>query len=566
MANINFKGKEIVRNHHLTIPYHELVLDAKKGLSKKPSLNDNLIIHGDNLLALKALLPTYAGKVKCIYIDPPYNTSNEQWAYNDNVNSPMMKEWLSKVVDKDDLTRHDKWLCMMLPRLKLLRELLTDDGAIFVSIDDNEQHRLRGLMDEVFGEENYLNTFCWVSNLKGRQISGVGAAKTFEFVLVFAKDIQKIGLFEMTVEKLKSLMPSSYKGFEYETENDIGGDFVVKNELYNTNSAFNEETRSNLVFNIHYNFKNSEVKFSNIDQDINFKGFVKITPKKNNDGVHKFHAWRWGREKIVRELSDLKFVKTENGAKIYTKIREYTNTVLKDILTDITTTSGSSDLKDLFNGEKHFDYPKPVELIEIFIRQFTSDAIILDSFAGSGTTAHATLALNKEDGGNRKFILVEMEDYADKITAERIRRVINGVKNAKDENLKKGLGGSFSYFELGKPIDTERILKGKDLPTFVEMARYIFYTATGEEFNEKKVNEKIGFIGESKEYQVYLLYKPDMEYLKSTALTLERAETLGKFIGKKRLVFAPAKYLDQEHLLRYHIDFAQLPFEIYRKM
>src|SRR3989344_2739289 len=327
MANINFKGKEIVRNHHLTIPYHELVLDAKKGLSKKPSLNDNLIIHGDNLLVLKALLPTYAGKVKCIYIDPPYNTSNEQWAYNDNVNSPMMKEWLGKVVDKDDLTRHDKWLCMMLPRLKLLRELLTDDGAIFVSIDDNEQHRLRGLMDEVFGEENYLNTFCWVSNLKGRQISGVGAAKTFEFVLVFAKDIQKIGLFEMTVEKLKSLMPSSYKGFEYETENDIGGDFVVKNELYNTNSAFNEETRSNLVFNIHYNFKTSEVKFSDIDQDINFKGFVKITPKKNNDGVHKFHAWRWGREKIARELSDLKFVKTEKGARIYTKIREYANTI-----------------------------------------------------------------------------------------------------------------------------------------------------------------------------------------------------------------------------------------------
>ena len=193
------------------------------------------------------------------------------------------------------------------------------------------------------------------------------------------------------------------------------------------------------------------------------------------------------------------------------------------------------------------------------------DSIILDSFAGSGTTAHATLALNKEDGGNRKFILVEMEDYADKITAERVRRVIKGVKTAKDENLKKGLGGSFSYYELGKPIDTERILKGKDLPTYAEMARYIFYTATGEEFNEKKVNEKTGFIGESKEYQVYLLYKPDMEYLKSTALTLERAETLGKPAGKKRLVFAPAKYLDQEHLLRYNIDFAQLPFEIYQK-
>jgi adenine-specific DNA-methyltransferase len=146
-----------------------------------------------------------------------------------------------------------------------------------------------------------------------------------------------------------------------------------------------------------------------------------------------------------------------------------------------------------------------------------------------------------------------------------VRRVIKGVKSAKDENLQKGLGGSFSYFELGKPIDAERILKGKDLPSFAEMARYVFYTAAGDEFNEKRVNEKTGLIGESKEYQVYLLYKPDMEYLKSTALTLERAEALGKFAGKKRLVFAPAKYLDQEHLERLHIDFAQLPFEIYQK-
>src|SRR3989344_6001333 len=174
MATINFKGKEIVRNHHLTIPYHELVPDEKKSLSNpstklgagKPSLNDNLIIHGYNLFLLKVFLPTYAGKIKCIYIDPPYNTGNEKWAYNDNVNSPMMKEWLGKVVDKDDLTRHDKWLCMMMPRLKLLRELLRDDGIIFISIDDNEQHHLRMLLDEVF-YENFLGIISIVNNLKG---------------------------------------------------------------------------------------------------------------------------------------------------------------------------------------------------------------------------------------------------------------------------------------------------------------------------------------------------------------------------------------------------------------
>ena len=116
-----------------------------------------MIIHGDNLHALKALMPRYAGKVNCIYIDPPYNTGNEKWIYNDNVNSPMMKEWLKgkSSVDGEDMERHDKWLCMMWPRLQLLRELLAEDGVIFISIDDNEQHRLRMVMDEIFGEENY---------------------------------------------------------------------------------------------------------------------------------------------------------------------------------------------------------------------------------------------------------------------------------------------------------------------------------------------------------------------------------------------------------------------------
>ena len=190
-------------------------------------------------------------------------------------------------------------------------------------------------------------------------------------------------------------------------------------------------------------------------------------------------------------------------------------------------------------------------------------AVVLDSFAGSGTTAHTTLSINKEDGGNRKFILVECEDYADKITAERVRRVIKGVPSAKDENLKKGLGGTFSYFELGKAIELESILSGDRLPTYKELARYIFYTATGEEFDPKKLNEKKNFVGESTNYKVYLFYEPDIEKLKDIALTLERAKSIGKPGKKRRLVFAPTKYLDQAHLDELQIDFAQLPFEIY---
>jgi len=245
--------------------------------------------------------------------------------------------------------------------------------------------------------------------------------------------------------------------------------------------------------------------------------------------------------------------------------KDYKGKALRSIyFNEFSTQQGTEEVRQIL-GENVFEYPKPSSLIKQFINATCEkDEVILDSFAGSGTAAHAVLALNREDGGNRRFILVECEDYANEITAERVRRVIKGVPKAKDENLKKGLGGSFSYFELGKPIEMENILEGKELPTYMELARYVFYTATGEEFNERKVDQKRQFIGESREYKVFLFYKPDIEYLKQTALTLERAKALGPWKGKRRLVFAPTKYLDQEHLLGLKIDFAQLPFEIYK--
>ena len=186
MPTLNFKGKVFVENHHLAVPYHELVPVKSKGLSKTASLHDNLIVHGDNLAALKALMPTYHGKVKCIAIDPPYNTGNEGWAYNDRVNSPMMKDWFGKVVDREDLTRHDKWCCMMMPRLKLLRELLADDGAIFITIDDNEVHRLRFLMDEVFGEENFVATVIW-EKVYSPKSSAKYFSENHDFIVIYAR-------------------------------------------------------------------------------------------------------------------------------------------------------------------------------------------------------------------------------------------------------------------------------------------------------------------------------------------------------------------------------------------
>ena len=530
MATLNFKGKAFVQNHHLLVKYHQLVPRKKKSLTKKVSLHDNLIIHGDNLKALKALLPTYAGKIKCIYIDPPYNTGNEKWAYNDNVNSPMMQEWLGRIVDKEDLTRHDKWLCMMTPRLKLLRELMCEDGSIFISIDDNEHHRLRMLMDEIFGEQNFVEDFVWKSRL-GKGATAKETAKLHEYIACYAKDITLI---------------------DFKTDKRFS-DRKSKERLRQWGQGDRREDRPTMYYPI-------------ISEE-----FGEVFPERP-DGIDG--RWRMSKDKIdyLIQKDLVIFEKQDDGRIEAYKIipsGSETNTAYSSILdSDVvkTTAHGSIELKKIF-GEQKLDYPKPSSLVQELILLNThsdKDSVILDSFSGSGTTAHAVLALNKEDGGNRRFILVECEEYAEKITAERVRRVIKGVPGSKDENLKNGLGGSFSYFELGGPIEMESILSGDNLPTYKELARYVFYTATGEEFDESVLDEKKNFVGESKNYLVYLFYKPDLEYLKKTALTLDRAKALGTYKNKRRLVFAPTKYLDQRHLDELRIDFAQLPFEIYQ--
>lgn len=440
--------------------------------------SENLFIEGDNLEVLKLLQKAYFEKVKMIYIDPPYNTGGD-FVYKDNFASPV-KNYMEQTgqidsegnklsTNKETNGRyHSDWLSMMYPRLKLAWNLLRDDGIIFVSIDDNEVHNLRQIMNEIFGEECYLNAFCWVNNLKGRQISNAGAAKTYEYILVYAKNAELASSLEMPIEYLKALMPSSYKGFDYEIESDEGGEFVVKNELYNTNSAFNEATRPNLVFNIFYNPKTKEVQFSDVDDDKEYDGFIKITPKKNNDGRHRFHAWRWGREKISRETNDLKFVESDGEWKVFTKIREHANTTLKDIITDISTTSGGSEVKELFDGKKYFDYPKPVELVRLFVNATTEDDIILDFFAGSGTTAQAVLKQNKEDGQKRKFVLVQLPEPTDDkseaykdgyktiadIGIDRVRRVI--AKYQLDDGFKVFKLAESNYPENTFEFDPEK--------------------------------------------------------------------------------------------------------------
>ena len=239
---------------------------------------------------------------------------------------------------------------------------------------------------------------------------------------------------------------------------------------------------------------------------------------------------------------------------------------LGSVIDGIDSRRGANEIRKIFPRKPQaFKNPKPSTLIAELLSFATApDSIVLDSFAGSGTTAHAVLALNKQDGGNRRFVLIECEDYVDSITAERVRRVIQGVPSAKDEALKSGLGGSFSYFELGKPMRQESLLDGSNLPSYEKLASYVFFTATGEEFLPERIRRKDWFIGSSRLYDVFLIYEPEVETLKNMALTLDKARALPPAQhNRNRLVFAPTKYLDREFLHQYRITFQQLPFQIY---
>ena len=419
MPALQFKGRVFVENHDLSVPFHELRPVRSRGLSEKASLHDNLIIEGDNLAALKALLPTHQGKVKCIYIDPPYNTGNERWAYNDNVNSPMMQDWLGKVVDREDLTRHDKWCCMMLPRLKLLRELLRDDGAIFVSIDDNEVHHLRCLMDEVFGEENFVATVVW-EKVYSPKSSAKYLSENHDFIVMYARDKEQ---FRPELLSRTEEADARYRN----PDNDPRGPWKPSDL-----SARNPYSKGRYPITCPGGrvipgppagayWRVSKERFADLDGDN--------------------RIW-WGEDRnqvpaIKRFLSEVRQGLVPETIWTYKEVGH--------------TQQARKTLLQIFPDDPlEFKTIKPVGLLRRILQIATDkDSIILDSFAGSGTTAHAVLSLNKEDGGTRRFVLVECEDYADSLTAERVRRVIRGVPKARDEALRDGSGGSFSYFQLG---------------------------------------------------------------------------------------------------------------------
>lgn len=512
MPTLNWIGKEAVVNHDKEV--HFRLLKKVKSVSVGEN-SQNLVLHGDNLEALKALMPYYGGKIKCVYIDPPYNTGNEGWVYNDKVNSPKIKKWLGKVVGKEseDLCRHDKWLCMMYPRLKLLKDLLSDDGAIFVSIDDNEHCNLRGLMDEIFGEENFVTTVIWEKNYSPRNDAKYFSA-SHDFIVVYAKtkDLWKRNLF------LRSDKQNKYYKFD---DNDGRGLWRPDNVLVKTFSETGvfgiKNPNTGEVF---YPLKGSCYRFS--------EERAKVLLSEN-----KFYFGKDGKGKpqLKRYLSEVKQGVVPQTIWKYDEVGH--------------NQTGKNELNQLVDMNI-FDSPKPVSLIR-HILQIATDKndIVLDSFAGSGTTGHAVLDLNKEDSGKRRFILVEMEDKVVKdITAKRVKRAIE----------KHEYNDGFEFCELSKPLFDENGQIEAECD-FNQFATYIYFTET--QTNIDLAKREDNFIGEHSDREYYLIYKEkDVNVLtKSFLKKLKKSDAV-------KVVYADRCLLDNDTLEKYNVVFKQIPYEV----
>lgn len=609
MPTLNWIGKDKVLNHHLETPFH--VLERKysfdeQGQSEADNGSENMIIHGDNLLALKSLLPKYEGKIKCIYIDPPYNTGNENWVYNDNVNDPQTQRWLHQVVGKEgeDLSRHDKWLCMMYPRLKLLQRLLADDGAIFISIDDNEQANLKLICDEIFGAKNLLAQFVWRSD--GNFDNQAKIKVCHEYIISYIKNIDVAGL----PKGIDPSTPLTSKIYKSEIRNT-----VVKNGFKNPISdiklpkGFPSSEKSNRILARNNTYPiyltDALIESNELQNEVIIRsGWASKTQLESFIQNHF--------EPVIDSKGQLtRFEITSTGAIEIIKKRENISHVMS-ILTNLGSTQSMSQV--LMKLGTSFDFPKPVKLVEYLLEFYSNnDSIILDSFAGSGTTAHAVLNMNKRDGGERKFICVEMMDYADSITAERVKRVIKGYKVADDKeeiiydaelkpsNLTDapqmlaeakaakekakasgiytsvgnpkiaashlqvtakikatqeiiGTGGGFSYYELGAPL-----LIGDALNEAVseeKIREYVYYMETRQALPPRNLAEPM-LLGVQHNAAYYFYYQKGAR----TVLNREFLHTI-KTKAQAYVIYADVCALAEKELQKYGITFKKIPRDI----
>ena len=575
MPTLEWIGKDKVVNHHLDVPFR--VLEHQYAYGAEDS--ENMIIHGDNLAALKSLLPRYEGRVKCIYIDPPYNTGNEGWVYNDNVSDPKLKKWLGEVVGREgeDLSRHDKWLCMMYPRLKLLQRLLAEDGAIFISIDDNELYSLKMVCDEIFGAG------CFVANISLQRTYSMrndskGIPAEVEHILVYSKRANWIPkrlprTAEMNAnyknpdndpkgcwQNTSAFAPggSTHQGMVYAIQHPFTGKMIYP--TMDAHWRYSQEAMLEIMngwadyelADLHDNEERAKVCGLSADEvrqgvmSIVLSDSLEIAQQKAQ-AVYERGQWprffftSGGKGGIRRKT----YLENLDG-KVATNLWPFSETGHTD--------EAKKDLLSIFGGKVTFDTPKPARLIERILQIATQpDDIILDSFAGSGTTAHAVLNMNKADGGHRRFILLDMEDYADSITAQRVKRVIDGYGEGK--SAVEGTGGDFAFYELGDAL----LLPDGNLNEDVgveKIREYIWYTETRKPLPAVGSDDPY-YLGQSNDTDYYFYYEPD----RATVLDYSFLASLDGE-QRPRVIYADLCALDDGLLDKLGIRFKKIPRDI----
>lgn len=546
MPTLDWIGKDKVLNHHNEVPYR--ILEKKYSYGNDEN-KENMIIHGDNLEALKSLLPQYEGRIKCIYIDPPYNTGNESWVYNDNVNNPQIKKWLGEVVGKegDDLSRHDKWLCMMYPRLRLLQKLLADDGFIAISIDNTELFNLKYICDEIFGSGNFISEVSCINNPKGRSDDKY-IATAHEHILFYKKNHVAFGQFEPEEKVIKRYRETDSNGEKYR---------II--DLRKTGNEDLRSDREDMFYPFFYNQDTDELFLGNND-DPTPDGFIRIVPMKSQTVEGR---WRWGKnDKSMKEgfqnltarympakkqwsIFEKDFLRNKDGVKP-TSVWDYK---------DVNSERGTEQFIAMGFEKRDFPNPKPIGTIQRLLTMLDdTNAIILDSFAGSGTTAHAVLNMNKADGGNRKFILIEMMDYAEDITAERIRRAIDGYGEGK--NAVSGIGGGFGYYELGESL----FLEDGSLNPVIDretIREYIWYMETHSTYDKCTKNDNPYYLSTYNETAYYFYYEKNRQ----TTLDADFLRTIRKK-ESAYVIYADTCTLADIMLQKFNITFKKIPRDI----
>lgn len=573
MPELTWIGKQHVVRHDHDVPFRLLEPTSDQPAPCEGGIeHDNLIIQGDNLDALKALLPEYQNRITAIYIDPPYNTGKEGWVYNDAVNDPQIRRWLGQVVGPQgkDLTRHDKWLCMMYPRLRLLCRLLAEDGVIFISIDDNEVSNLRAVCQEIFGPTNELTTFIWETS--GNKDNQDVITHVHEYVLAFCK-------------KKHRFAPSRVVDPNIEATSKIRRDFVensaVKNGAKNPASevtlpiGFPVLADSlNLPAHEHFDELVAAVQQDNgwIKRDMKSR-FDVAYPARRDDMVARNGALTqpcrvytgWANAKKLRQFisngcqpivdgdETVQFHITKTGVVEYRKegrTSHYVQTVLRNF------TSTETQKYALENMGLTFDYPKPVDLVQYLLSiADQEDAIILDSFSGSGTVGEAVLRMNAADGKDRQFILIEMGEYARTTTAQRVANIANGYQNTAKKAV-PGIGGSFTYKVLGEPLLVDGDLNPQVEPKSVR--QYIWFTETGQPYPSEQPSHEY-FLGRNQGIGYFFYYTPeeatvlDLAFLHSITANEEADEYV---------IYADACALSPEQRHKYHVTFRKIPRDI----